>query len=59
MLGDSFPPRSLSNELLEDSDCGYRILNQVSAQEGFLKTWPPGDSGYLISVWTVHGKREG
>lgn len=50
MLGNSFPSRSLSSELLEDRDCGYRILNQIDAQEGFLKTWAPGDSGYLICV---------
>lgn len=50
MFDNSFPSRSLSSELLQDRDCGYRILNQVDAQEGFLKTWAPGDCGYLVSV---------
>lgn len=58
MFGNSCPSRNLSGELLEDRDYRYRILNQVNAQEGVLKTRAAGDFDYAILFWMVHRERK-
>lgn len=58
MFGNSCPSRNLPGELLEDRDYRYRILNQVNAQEGVLKTWAAGDCDCAILFWMVHRERK-